>query len=541
MIDPLPSPFGEECARMALIDLFEAAARRDPAHKAVVDPRKALGYAALAGEARRLARALIARGLEPGDRVVMQVTNSCEAAVTAWAVLASGGVLVPLHAVLRGEALMPVLRDCTPRWAVLGAEQRGALAQLTVASPSLCGAFGWIGERESVAGGDDARLESWVLGGAAGAGSGPPAHAQPPLEPPRQDALAAILYTSGSTGEPKGVMLTHANMAAGVRAVNAYLRLDERDVIYSPLPLSSSYGLYQLLLGLAIGATVVLDRGFTFPAKSLELMARERATVFAAVPTMYAWLARSTILERHDLSSLRIMTSAAAALPLAHAQRVRERLPGARLYVMYGQTECKRISYLEPDEFDRRPGSVGRGMPFQDLAVVDEQGRRVGAGETGELVVTGPHVMQGYWGRPEETARKLRPIEGDQRRWLHTEDLFRIDADGYLYFVGRRDDVFKVGGHKVSPAEVEDVLVRIPGVVEAAVVGVPDAEWGRAVKAFLVPAEDGAPSVESVLRECARHLRPFMIPKAVEFLAQLPKTESGKIRKRDLLGHSAIN
>jgi acyl-coenzyme A synthetase/AMP-(fatty) acid ligase len=294
-----------------------------------------------------------------------------------------------------------------------------------------------------------------------------------------------------------------------------------------------------LLLGLAVGATIVLDRSFTFPAKSLELMAAERATVFAGVPTMYAWLARSTILERYDLGSLRILTSAAAALPMAHAQRVRERLPAARLYVMYGQTECKRISYLEPEEFERRAGSVGRGMPFQDLAVVDEQGLRVAAGETGELVVTGPHVMQGYWGRPEETARKLRPIEGDARRWLHTEDLFRLDEDGYLYFVGRRDDVFKVGGHKVSPAEIEEVLVRIPGVVEAAVVGVPDAEWGQAVKAYIVPAETGAPTPEAVMRQCAERLRAFMVPKSVEFLAQLPKTESGKIRKRDLIERHA--
>ena len=521
---------------MALTDLFEIAARSRPTRKAVVDWRASLEYAGLAVEANRLARALQARGLASGDRVVMQVTNSVEAAITTWAVLASGGVLVPLHAVQRGEALLPVLRDCTPRWAVLGAEQQGTLAQLAMASPDLQGAFCWAGTRPSAATVEDPRLERWAQDGGADACSTAHSERTSQHEVPRDDSLAAILYTSGSTGEPKGVMLTHGNMCAAVRAVNAYLRLDDGDVIYSPLPLSSSYGLYQLLLGLAIGATVVLDRSFTFPAKSLELMARERATVLAGVPTMYAWLARSTILDRYDLSRLRIMTSAAAALPAAHAQRVRERLPGARLYVMYGQTECKRISYLEPDEFPRRPGSVGRGMPFQDLAVVDEQGRRVAAGETGELVVTGPHVMLGYWGRPQETARKLRPIQDDPRRWLHTEDLFRIDADGYLYFVGRRDEVFKVGGHKVSPAEIEEVLVRIPGVLEAAVVGVPDPEWGSVVNAFLVPADEGAPSVDAILRECARHLRPFMVPKAVEFLAQLPKTESGKVRKRDLLG-----
>lgn len=201
---------------------------------------------------------------------------------------------------------------------------------------------------------------------------------------------------------------------------------------------------------------------------------------------------------------------------------------------MYGQTECKRISYLEPDEFERRPGSVGRGLSRQELAVVDENGFRVGPGETGELVVTGPHVMQGYWGKPEETARKLRSIQGDDRPWLHTDDLFRLDAEGYLYFVGRRDDVFKVGGHKVSPVEVEETLALMPGIVEAAVTGAPDAEWGQVVKAFVVAGDEAAPMAEDVIRFCAQRLRGFMVPKSVTFVRQLPKTESGKLRRRDL-------
>jgi len=513
---------------MALVDQFETSARRRPDGTALVDARGRLTYAQLLDQVARFLAMLEALGVAPGDRIVMQVTNSREAAVTVWAVLRLGAVLVPLHSISRAEGSLAVVRDCNPRWAIIGSEQYAGLDALTSGAESLRGVAVWSSGRPGPWD-NDARCVTCAL--AVEASTVVDALRASKLA---DESLAAILYTSGSTGEPKGVMLTHGNMAAAVSAVNAYLGLGDSDVLYSALPLSSSYGLYQLILGLAVGATVVLDRSFAFPAKSLELMAAERATVFAGVPTMYAWLAHSTILERYDLGSLRIMTSAAAALPLAHARRVRERLPQARLFVMYGQTECKRISYLEPDDFDRRPGSVGRGLSRQELAVVDDNGFRVGPGETGELVVAGPHVMQGYWGKPEETARKLRPIQGDDRPWLHTDDLFRMDVEGYLYFIGRRDDVFKVGGHKVSPAEVEETLVRMPGVVEAAVTGVPDAEWGQVVKAFVVTGEEAAPTAEDVIRFCAQRLRGFMVPKSVTFVKQLPKTESGKVRRRDL-------
>ena len=191
-----------------------------------------------------------------------------------------------------------------------------------------------------------------------------------------------------------------------------------------------------------------LHRLHPFRPRSLALLAAERATVLAAVPTMYAWLATSPRLTEFDLSSLRILTSAASSLPVEHARRVRERLPQARLYVMYGQTECKRISFLDPDDLERKPGSVGRGMPFQEHAVVDEEGRPVAAGESGELVVRGPHVMVGYWRKPELTAWKLRSCATPGETWLHTDDLFRLDEDGFLYFVGRRDDILRGGAFR---------------------------------------------------------------------------------------------
>jgi acyl-CoA synthetase (AMP-forming)/AMP-acid ligase II len=329
-------------------------------------------------------------------------------------------------------------------------------------------------------------------------------------------------------------MLTHSNMLAAVRAVNAYLQWESSDVIYSPLPLSSSYGLYQLVSGLAAGTTVVLDRSFAFPARSLSLIAAEKATVFAGVPTMYAWLASCGAREAHDLRALRILTSAAASLPIEHARRIRTLLPWARLFVMYGQTECKRISYLDPADLDRKPGSVGRGMPYQQHLIVDDSGVAVAPGEIGELVVCGPHVMRGYWRKPAESERRLRLIAGAPAPWLRTDDLFRMDEDGYLYFMGRQDDLLKIGGHKVSPREVEEVLCQVPEVSEAAVIGAPDSTWGEVVRAYLVCRERQSVCAEDVIRFCSSRLPGYMVPRSVVVVSELPKTESGKVRKRDL-------
>lgn len=500
--------------------LFEAAACLHATKPAVVTPDRRLTFGELRAEALALADSLRKHGLQRGDRVAVVLPNVAEAAVTLWAVWAAGGVAVPVHAALRGEGLQALLRDADPRWVVTAGELALSFGAIRDALPASGPLLVWsprpgMTDVVPLALGGAADPGHWEAHGGAG-------------------ELAALIYTSGSTGEPKGVMLSHANMSAAMRAVNAYLRLESSDVVYSPLPLSSSYGLYQLLSALSLGATIALDRSFAFPARSLAWLAAERATVFAAVPTMYAWLASSPRVADHDLGSLRILTSAASSLPVEHARRVRERLPEARLYVMYGQTECKRISYLDPEDLERKPGSVGRGMPFQEHAVVDDEGHPVPAGATGELVVRGPHVMLGYWQKPELTSWKLRPCSSPGESWLHTDDLFRVDEEGFLWFVGRRDDILKVGGHKVSPREVEEVLCQIPGVREAAVIGMPDEAWGEAVRAFIVPGEGASLDPVAVQRFCSTRLRGFMVPKEVVFLRELPKTESGKVKKREL-------
>jgi len=239
-------------------------------------------------------------------------------------------------------------------------------------------------------------------------------------------------------------------------------------------------------------------------------------------------------LKTYDLDSLRYITNTAASLPVEHIQRLRAIFPQARLYSMYGLTECKRVSYLPPEELDRRPGSVGRGMPNEEVWIVDENGGRVGPNVVGELVVRGSNVMKGYWGDPETTEKVLKagPLPGE--KVLYTGDLFKMDEEGFLYFVGRKDDMIKTRGERVSPKEVENAIYGLEGVAEVAVIPVPDDILGQAIKAFVVQ-KNGYPMTEKdVLRQCKKELEEFATPKYIEFRASLPKTSSGKIDKLTL-------
>ena len=282
------------------------------------------------------------------------------------------------------------------------------------------------------------------------------------------------------------------------------------------------------------GGTVVLEQSFAYPYEIIKQMVKERVTGFPGVPTMFAILLQMDDLKKYDLSSLRYITNTAASLPVEHIQRLRGAFTQAKLYSMYGLTECKRVSYLPPEELDRRPGSVGRGMPNEEVWVVDGNGNRVGPGIVGELVVRGSNVMRGYWGDPETTDRVLRPGPIPGEKVLYTGDLFKTDEEGFLYFVGRKDDMIKTKGERVSPKEVENTLYSLEGIVEAAVIPVPDEILGQAIKAYIV-RRNGFPLTEKdILKHCKNELEEFAIPKYIEFRSSLPKTSSGKIDKLTL-------
>jgi long-chain acyl-CoA synthetase len=327
-------------------------------------------------------------------------------------------------------------------------------------------------------------------------------------------------------------MSDHSNVVFAASAIVKYLDNVEDDIVIDALPLSFDYGLYQLLMTFKFGGTLVLEKGFAYPAAVLNRMEAERVTGFPGVPTLFAILLGMD-LSGYDLSSLRYLTNTAAALPPRQIAQIRQKFSWARLYSMYGLTETKRTLYLPPEQLDKRPGSVGIAIPGTEVWIADDDGQRLGPGQVGELVARGRHVMRGYWGDPEATAERYRPGLLPGERVCYTGDLFTMDEEGYFYFVSRKDDIIKSRGEKVAPKEVETVLYALPGVTEAAVIGVPDLIQGQAIKAFVVA--DGAELTEAcVLAHCRANLEDLMMPKYVVICDALPKTSSGKIKKTDL-------
>ncbi len=484
----------------------------------IVDERS-YTFGDLLDASRRLAGALRCRGVGRGDRIAIFLENSWPCVTAIFGTLIAGGVFVLVNPQTKADKLAFILKDSGARALIAegsleatALEARGRLEEL----PAVLFAGSHAGTAET--------LET-VL-----------AAAEPPTEPVPVIPLdlAAIIYTSGSTGTPKGVMQTHQAMVFTVGSLIQYLRLTENERILCVLPLSFDYGLYQLLMAVALGACLVLERSFTFLGQVLGRMRDERITVFPGVPTIFA-----TLLAAHRRAPLSFplvtrVTNTAAALPDEFLGGLRGIFPNALIYKMYGLTECKRVSYLEPELVDAKPGSVGKAIPGTEVYLLSADGQPAPPGKTGILYVRGPHVMAGYWNRPDLTAEMLKPGKLPGERVLCTHDLFRMDDEGYLYFVGRTDDIIKSRGEKVSPVEVENALHRIPGVLEAAVVGVPDPLLGQAVRAYVVTDPAAGLTAQSLRETSAAFLESYMVPAQVFLCEQLPKSSNGKIDKRSL-------
>jgi long-chain acyl-CoA synthetase len=460
-------------------------------HTAVVCGDTRLSYAALDEQASLFAAALRRGGLRPGDRVALSIENSAETVVALYGVLKAGGVFFIVDPKSPADYTERLLQDSAAS-AVVIRETTGAL---TV---------------------------TWRRPTAVGDGAAPAVDAD----------LAALVYTSGSTGEPKGVMLTHGNLTAAATSIVAYLGNTEADVILSVLPLGFTYGLGQVTTACLAGATLVLERSFTYPRVILDTIRREGVTGLPLVPTMATLLLQQN-LEALRMPTLRYITNAAAAMSLKKIQQLRDALPHVALYSMYGQTECQRVSYLPPELIDRCPGSVGVAIPGTEAFLVDDDGQRVGAGMAGELVVRGPHVMQGYWNQPQATAKALRRCP-DGGTVLYTGDLFRTDAEGLLYFIERKDGMIKTRGEKVAPRQIEEVIGGLTGVADVAVYGMPDEVCGEAIVAVVVPAAGASLTADDVRVHCREHLAAYMVPKRVEIRDTLPLTSTGKISRRAL-------
>jgi acyl-CoA synthetase (AMP-forming)/AMP-acid ligase II len=355
---------------------------------------------------------------------------------------------------------------------------------------------------------------------------GPSAWPALPTEP-GSDAL--LLFTSGTTSRPKAVRITHGNIRANTTSIVSYLGLHRADRVLVVLPFSYCYGLSLLHTHLRVGAALVLCNSFAYPENVVNLMEREAVTVFAGVPSSFQLLLRASTFGSRQLPCLRLIQQAGGKLPPALVEELRTAKPDAQLFVMYGQTEATaRLSYLPPSELSVRPGSIGRGIPGVTLHVLDEHGREVTPGEQGEIYARGENISPGYYGDPAGSAEKFTPLG------LRTGDLATVDDDGFISIVDRRDDFIKSWGHRISSQEVEACALRMPSLVSAAAVGVPDRDAGEAVTLFVTTRSGSGLVSDDVLAFCRQHLATYMVPRSVVVLDALPLNDSGKVAKTRL-------
>ncbi|MCA9665034.1 MAG: AMP-binding protein [Myxococcales bacterium] len=512
-----------------LHEYLERNAQRHPDKEALIVKKRRLTWGDVDRMASKLANSLRDLGVQRGDRVCTYLDNSVETCIAIFGILRADAVFSVINAQTKVDKLTYMLNDCRAKAVITDGLLERVFQDVFPHTPHVQHALLVMESetedppRSSIA---KVKLHSFEKLLAA-ASDKLPVTRNIPVD------LASIIYTSGTTGDPKGVMLTHHNMVSAAESITTYLRNTPDDKICSVLPMSFDYGMYQWLMTNQFGGTLVLERSFNYPSPVLKLIEKEQCTGFPIVPTIVSIL-KAFVAKGLKLETVKYMTNTAAALSSSHIETMQAICPNANIFSMYGLTECKRVAYLDPELINTKWQSVGKAMPNMETFIVDADGKRVPPNTVGELVIRGPHVMKGYWEKPEATAERLKPGDLPNEMHLYSGDLFKMDEEGFLYFVSRRDDIIKSRGEKVSPKEVENCLYNMGGVSEAAVVGVDDEVLGQAIKAYLVLTGEKEYKPRDVVAWCTQRLEPFMVPKYVTFLSSLPKTTSNKITKKNI-------
>ena len=496
-----------------LVQLLHDSVEKFPDKIAISQGDNQLSYRKLWEISCGVAHFLKQHGLKPGDRVSLLVDNSPEYVSTYYGVLMAGGVAIGLNTAAKSRDLTNWIKHSGT--SILFANSRHAELPLIIDScQDIKLEVIYIGENTPENSLSWNQVESCTTFPSFDDQFNPSSQA------------AAIIYTSGTTGHPKGVMLSHQNLYENILSILEYLKLNSDDSIVNVLPFYYSYGNSVLHIHLAVGGTIYLENSMLYPQKVVFLMAEKKVTGFSGVPSTFNLLLSRTKLNDFDLSAIRYMTQAGGPMAPANIERLKKALPDVLFYVMYGQTEASaRLSYLPPEMLEEKLGSIGIAIPGVQLVILDENRRPVSSNTTGEIYARGKNIMLGYWNDPEATEQVLR--DG----WLKTGDLAYKDEDGYFYIVGRSSEMIKSGAHRISPKDIEEVILELEGVEEAAVVGIPDDLLGQVIKAVIVKSPGSDIDKMQLMRHCKTNLANYKMPKQIEFADEIPRTASGKVRR----------
>ena len=525
---------------MKLYDLLRRGAARASERIAITHGDTEIDYRDLVMYADSIAERLREHDLPDQARIGLLWGNSIEYVAAFFAITAAGYVVVPLDSSLKPDKIAFILNDCDAHGLIIQAKLARQLEQilpddtsvtLVLSDQGLQHANGAITTETFANGpGSSCRFQDLVKDLPAEVLSDDLKH---DTISDLSDDLAAIFYTSGSTGNSKGVMLSHRNLVSNTIATVEYLRLTEADSIMQILPLYYIYGNSLMLTHLMVGGRIVIDNRFAFPQVILKTMANQKVTGFSGVPSNFMFLLGKKGFDGASLPDLRYLTQAGGGMAPEVIRRTMNVFPDQQLFIMYGQTEASpRVTWLPPDMLVEKLGSIGIPVPGVDIQVMDETGSACPVNTVGEIVVSGPNVMLGYWNQPGEQAEVLR--DG----LLFTGDLARCDSDGYYWVVSRKKEIIKVGGNRVSAREVEECLLEHPAAREVAVISVEDDILGEAIKAFVVLQEGARPESADFVGHCKMSLPVHKVPKYVEFIDTLPKHQSGKINKLALSSRS---
>lgn len=499
---------------------LEIHAQARPEQMACIHGEEIVTYGEIERQANRVACTLRELGVRRGDRVALLIENSSAYIAAYYGVLKCGAVTVAMFTTTTTKTLSFILNDCDVQVVITQSKQLALLEEAREKLPKLRTI---VLLDESAASTADL---PWQMITSTEVRQQP----DTALNLPQIDLnLASIIYTSGSTGDPRGATLSHLNIMTNTRSIVNYLGLTAQDRIMVVLPFPYVYGKSLLNTHFAVGGTVIIDNQFVFPNVVLKTMQEKGATGFSGVPSTFAILLGKSAVRKMEFPALRYLTQAGGAMAPTLIREVMEVFHGKKVFIMYGATEASaRLSYLPPDDLPRKVGSIGKAIPNVELRLIKDDGEEAGPGEVGEIVARGANMMQGYWNQPEETKAVLT------EHGFHTGDLGRRDDEGFFYVVGRKRDMIKSGGNRVSAKEIEEIILEHPNILETAVIGVPDQYLGEAIYAYIVPKNGVPVPSEEVIGYCKERLPEYKVPRMVILRESLPKNASGKIMKEEL-------